>query len=114
MPATEQPREVKAPVPSPDLAEPVHQSTPPPAHTEERARTKPPRETKSRLSHLNRTARQDHSAERRTRKALAAMRRFEDSRREIPMSAYAAEGAPRRILIRPTSIQDVYYYSARP
>jgi len=34
--------------------------------------------------------------------------------REIPVDAYAADGAPRRvIIIRPTSIQDVYYYYGR-
>ena len=31
---------------------------------------------------------------------------------DIPVSAYAADGTRRTIVIRPTSIQDVYYYSA--
>jgi hypothetical protein len=31
---------------------------------------------------------------------------------DIPVSSYAADGTPRTIVIRPTSIQDVYYYSA--
>ena len=106
--------EASATVRPPEVAAPVHETMPPPAHAEERARAKPTRQTKSRLSHANKTTRQDQTAERRTHKALAAMRRFEDSRRDIPMSAYAAEGPPRRIIIRPTSIQDVYYYSARP
>ena len=96
------------------VATPVHETVPQPVHAEEHARAKPTRQTKSRLSHASKTSRQDQTAERRTHKALAAMRRFEDSRRDIPMSAYAAEGPPRRIIIRPTSIQDVYYYSARP
>lgn len=104
--------EASATVHSPEAAAPVHETVPQPAHAEERAR--PTRQTKSRLSHANKTARQEQTAEPRTHKALAAMRRFEDSRRDIPMSAYAAEGPPRRIIIRPTSIQDVYYYSARP
>jgi hypothetical protein len=30
----------------------------------------------------------------------------------IPVSSYAADGTQRTIVIRPTSIQDVYYYSA--
>jgi outer membrane biosynthesis protein TonB len=106
--------EASATVHSPEVAAPVHETVPQPAHAEERARAKPTHQTKSRLSHASKTTRQDQTAERRTRKALAAMRRFEDSRRDIPMSAYAAEGPPRRIIIRPTSIQDVYYYSARP
>lgn len=106
--------EASATVRPPEVAAPVHETMPPPAHAEERARARPTRQTKSRLSHANKTTRQDQTAERRTHKALAAMRRFEDSRRDIPMSAYAAEGPPRRIIIRPTSIQDVYYYSARP
>ena len=106
--------EASATVHSPEAAAPVHETVPQPAHAEERARARPTRQTKSRLSHANKTTRQDQTAERRTHKALAAMRRFEDSRRDIPMSAYASEGPPRRIIIRPTSIQDVYYYSARP
>lgn len=106
--------EVAAPVQSPQIAAPVYQTTPPPVHAEEHARAKPAHETKSRLSSLKRTARRERTAERRTHKALSAMRRFEDSRRDSPMSAYAAEGPPHRIIIRPTSIQDVYYYSARP
>lgn len=44
--------------------------------------------------------------------ALNAVRRFQDNLRDIPVSSYAADGTPRTIVIRPTSIQDVYYYSA--
>ncbi len=44
--------------------------------------------------------------------ALNAVRRFQDNLRDIPVSSYAADGAQRTIVIRPTSIQDVYYYSA--
>ena len=47
-----------------------------------------------------------------TSEALNAVRKFEDPRPEIPANSYAADGTPRRIVIRPTSIQDVYYYSA--
>ncbi len=53
-----------------------------------------------------RTARQS------TREALGVMRRF-DERPNIPVDAFSADGAPRQIIIRPTSIQDVYYYSNR-
>jgi hypothetical protein len=44
--------------------------------------------------------------------ALNAVRRFQDNLRDIPVSSYAAGGTQRTIVIRPTSIQDVYYYSA--
>ena len=47
-----------------------------------------------------------------TRDAWGVMRRF-DERPRIPVDAYSADGAPRRIIIRPTSIQDVYYYNSR-
>jgi hypothetical protein len=47
----------------------------------------------------------------RTNEALNSVRRFGDSLRDIPVNAYAADGTRRRIVIRPTSIQDVYYYS---
>jgi hypothetical protein len=44
--------------------------------------------------------------------ALNAVRRFQDNLRDIPVSSYTGDGTPRTIVIRPTSIQDVYYYSA--
>jgi hypothetical protein len=40
------------------------------------------------------------------------VRRFGDHLRDIPVSSYSADGTRRDIVIRPTSIQDVYYYSA--
>ena len=43
--------------------------------------------------------------------ALRVVRRFGDDLHDIPVSAYAADGTKRSIVIRPTSIQDVYYYS---
>jgi hypothetical protein len=46
-----------------------------------------------------------------TNEALRAVRRFGDDLHDIPVSAYAADGTKRSIVIRPTSIQDVYYYS---
>jgi hypothetical protein len=39
------------------------------------------------------------------------VRRFGDDLRDIPVSSYAADGTRRNIVIRPTNIQDVYYYS---
>ena len=46
-----------------------------------------------------------------TNEALNAVRRFQDNLRDIPVSSYTSDGTPRAIVIRPTSIQDVYYYS---
>ena len=48
---------------------------------------------------------------RRRNEALNSVRRFGDQQRDIPVSAYAADGMRRTIPIRPRSIQDVYYYS---
>ena len=59
--------------------------------------------------------RREADSERRRDEALSAVRRFgRNNTREIPVDAYAADGASRRIIvIRPTSIQDVYYYYSR-
>jgi len=57
------------------------------------------------------TAREDRGAKQ-TDEALNAVRRFQDNLRDIPVSSYAGDGTRRTIVIRPTSIQDVYYYSA--
>jgi hypothetical protein len=55
--------------------------------------------------------RADRAAKRSTNESLKAVRRFGDALQDIPISAYAPDGAQRRIVIRPTSVQDVYYYS---
>jgi hypothetical protein len=63
---------------------------------------------------VKKVARREPSSERRRDEALSTVRRFGgNTTREIPVDSYAAEGAPRRITIRPTSIQDVYYYYGR-
>ena len=63
---------------------------------------------------VKKVARREPSSERRRDEALSTVRRFGGNNvREIPVDAYAADGAPRRIIIRPTSIQDVYYYYSR-
>jgi hypothetical protein len=67
--------------------------------------------TKARLPALKKTARRDQAAKRPSNEALNSVRRSGDTLRDIPVSAYAADGTQRRIVIRPTSIQDVYYYS---
>jgi hypothetical protein len=55
----------------------------------------------------------DSNAEKRTREARRAVRRFDDKLHDLPLNAYANDGAPRMIVIHPTSIQDYYYYSSR-
>ena len=57
------------------------------------------------------TARENRGAKQ-TDEALNAVRRFQDNLRDIPVSSYAGDGTRRTIVIRPMSIQDVYYYSA--
>jgi hypothetical protein len=58
-----------------------------------------------------RIARREPSAKRSPSEALRAVRKFDDRLQDIPVDAYAADGSRRSIVIRPTSIQDVYYYS---
>jgi hypothetical protein len=85
--------------------------TPPAA--EGRRAPKPAAEAQPRAAAPNKPAPEDRAAkQRRTNEALNAVRRFQDDLRDIPVSAYAADGTRRTIVIRPTSIQDVYYYSA--
>ena len=76
-------------------------------------------ETQPRASAAKNAAREDRGAKagkeaanKPANEALNAVRRFQDNLRDIPVSSYAADGARRTIVIRPTSIQDVYYYSA--
>jgi hypothetical protein len=79
------------------------------APAEERHVTQSPAAAQTRAPLARRVAR---GVKRPTTEALNAVRKFEDPRPEIPANSYAADGTPRRIVIRPTSIQDVYYYSA--
>jgi len=60
---------------------------------------------------LRRTAHRERSARRPSKEASTVIPRLGEPRRDIRLDAYAAEQIPRRIPIRPTSIQDVYYYS---
>jgi hypothetical protein len=76
------------------------------AKTAARTPAKPPVTAEQAPPQRTRTARAS------TREAWGVMRRF-DERSRIPVDAYSADGAPRRIIIRPTSIQDVYYYNSR-
>ena len=85
--------------------------TPPAA--EGRRVPKPAAEAQPRAAAPKKPAPEDRAAKQRpTNEALNAVRRFQDDLRDITVSAYAADGTRRTIVIRPTSIQDVYYYSA--
>jgi hypothetical protein len=85
--------------------------TPPAA--EGRRAPKPAAEAQPRAAAPKKPAPEERAAKQRpTNEALNAVRRFQDDLRDIPVSAYAADGTRRTIVIRPTSIQDVYYYSA--
>ena len=80
---------------------------------EGRRAAKPAAEAQPRAAAPKKAAPEDRAAKQRpTNEALNAVRRFQDNLRDIPVSAYAADGTRRTIVIRPTSIQDVYYYSA--
>src|SRR5206468_6534679 len=74
-------------------------------------------ETQASLPAPRKPIRSSRIAKRSTNDALNVVRRFGDSPREIPGNAYAGNGTrvggrPGLPLdIRPTSIQDVYYYS---
>ena len=85
--------------------------TPPVA--EGRRAAKPAAEAQPRAAAPKKPASEDRAAKQRpVTEALNAVRRFQDNLHDIPVSAYAADGTRRTIVIRPTSIQDVYYYSA--
>lgn len=85
--------------------------TPPAA--EGRRVPKPAAEAQPRAAAPKKPAIEERAAKQRpTNEALNAVRRFQDDLRDIPVSAYTADGTRRTIVIRPTSIQDVYYYSA--
>ena len=78
---------------------------------------KPATGTQASLPAAKKPIRSSRIAKRSTNEALNVVRRFGDSSRDIPVSAYAGNGTrvggrPGLPLdIRPTSIQDVYYYS---
>jgi hypothetical protein len=57
-------------------------------------------------------ARRDVAAKRHGTEALRTVRRFGDDLQDIPMRSYTGDGKPLDIRIRPTSIQDVYYYNS--
>ena len=78
---------------------------------EKRHAAKPTAEAQPHTPAPKKTVREDRGAKH-TNEALNAVRKFQDNLRDIPVSSYAGDGTRRTIVIRPTSIQDVYYYSA--
>ena len=84
-----------------------------PAENETAPRASAANETASRAAAAKKKAsRQEQAAKRSTREALGVVRRFGETLPEIPVRSYAADGTQRTIVIRPTNIQDSYYYSA--
>jgi hypothetical protein len=115
MPATEaEPSAAQQPDAKPVIAREA--DTPPvkPARAAQRRvpAAKPAAETQGRLAVSKPPARPVRAAKKPTNEALNAVRKFGDHLRDIPVSSYSADGTRREIVIRPTSIQDVYYYSA--
>src|SRR6516225_2746694 len=112
----------QTPAPSPvaeeqHIAEPQSQATAPqrepPPVAEGRRAAKPAAEAQPRAAASKKPASEARAPKQRpATEALNALRRFQDNLHDIPVSAYAADGTQRTIVIRPTSIQDVYYYSA--
>jgi len=75
--------------------------------------TKPAAGAQTRLPPSKTAARGERTAKRPASEALNTVRKFgENLPPEIPAEYYDADGSRREIVIRPTSIQDVYYYSA--
>jgi hypothetical protein len=56
-------------------------------------------------------ARQQRTGTSSTNDDLNGGRKKEDKLQEIPVTSYTADGAKRTVVIRPTSVQDSYYYS---
>ncbi len=97
-----QQREVAAPVRATPAQRPA---------AEERHAAQPTAGAQPRMPIAKRTARRDRTTKPPPNEALNAVRKFGERLPEIPANSYAADGTPRKIVIRPTSIQDVYYYS---
>jgi hypothetical protein len=108
-PAPETPVQRPAAVQRP--AVPPRAALQPPA--KERHAARPAAETPAEVTAPRKMTRRDRLAKRPTSEALNTVRKFGDNLQDIPVNSYAADGTPKRIVIRPTSIQDVYYYSSR-
>jgi hypothetical protein len=110
------PQELPSGINAPEQATPV----PPPAAAKARRGAKPAKETRVAKPRAETHARlpapknkkEDRKLAKRARdEALAAVRRNEDTLHDIPVNAYAPDGTRRNVVIRPTNVQDVYYYS---
>ena len=99
------------PVEQSEVTAPVRTRSVRRAPAEERHVAQSPAAAQTRAPLAKRVARGERT-KRPASEALNAVRKFDDALPEIPANSYAADGTPRRIVIRPTSIQDVYYYSA--
>ena len=99
------------PVEQSEVTAPVRTRSVRRAPAEERHLAQSPAAAQTRAPLAKRVARGERT-KRPASEALNAVRKFDDALPEIPANSYAADGTPRRIVIRPTSIQDVYYYSA--
>lgn len=108
-PAPETPVQRPAAIPRP--AVPPRAALQPPAKERHAARSSA--ETPAEVTAPKKMTRRDRPAKRPTSEALNTVRKFDDNLQGIPVNSYAADGTPKRIVIRPTSIQDVYYYSSR-
>ena len=100
------------PVEQSEVTAPVRTRSVRRAPAEERHVAQSPAAAQTRAPLAKRVARGERTVKRPASEALNAVRKFDDALPEIPANSYAADGTPRRIVIRPTSIQDVYYYSA--
>jgi hypothetical protein len=109
--ATQQPAPPQ-PVERSDITAPVHETPVQRPAAKERHARMPSVEAPTRPPRLKKAARSDRIAKRPTIEDLNEGRKFGDNLRDIPVSSYAADGTQRTIVIRPTSIQDAYYYSA--
>ncbi len=115
-PLTEAPPRASAPQASArqtDITAPEPATPVPPPAAEQRHSAKPVIRTQARSPAPKKATRRDQAAKRSTSEALRTVRRFGDTLQDIPVSAYAGDGQQRTIIIRPTSVQDVYYYSVR-
>jgi hypothetical protein len=97
-----------------DIKEREQATAAPAAASETGQVARTPMATRARVSAAKnkRAAHADRGAKRSTTEAAKSVRRPADGLKDIPVSAYAADGTQRRIVIRPTSVQDVYYYSS--
>jgi hypothetical protein len=71
-----------------------------------------PRPAARSMARIAAHARKPRTADRRTQQALGVVRSFSDNLSDVPATSFASDRT-RRSIIRPTSIQDVYFYEQR-